>query len=68
MSYRGNGADLEARSVWVEFHKGTVKVTLTERVTLNRDPEKSCGLVTEMFEEMASRQNESSVQEGSSVG
>lgn len=60
MSYRGNGADLEAVSVWVEFHKGTVKVTLTERVTLRRDPEKSWGLVVEMFEEMVSHQNESS--------
>lgn len=51
---------MEAVSVWVEFHKGTVKVTLTERVTLRRDPEKSWDLVVEMFEEMVSHQNESS--------
>lgn len=51
----------------MEFHKGTVKVTLTERVTLSRDPEKLWGLVVELFEEMVSHQNESSVQEGPSV-
>lgn len=47
------------RSAWVKLHEGTIKVTLIERGTLNRDLKKLRGLVMGMFEGRVSRQGRS---------
>lgn len=45
-----------SRSAWVKLHEGAIKVTLIERVTLNRDLGKLRGLVMGIFEGRISSQ------------